>query len=61
MSAPAILITIELEHGRPRVVVDALGDGEYSRLQDWLLHHPDLCELLRLALELAERGRRRAA
>jgi hypothetical protein len=61
VSPPAVVITIELERGQPRVTVDALGDGEYARLNDWLLHQPDLCELLRLALELAERGRRRAA
>jgi hypothetical protein len=59
MSAPQIIISVRLEDGQPTVVVDALGDGEYARLQDWLLHQPDLCELLRLALELAERGRRR--
>ena len=61
MSPPAICITIELERGEPRVTVDALGDGEYARLQDWVLRDEGLCELVVLALELAERGRRRAA
>jgi hypothetical protein len=54
---PQVVIVIRLEDGQPRVFVDALGDGEYARLQDWVLRHPDLCEILRLAIELAERER----
>lgn len=57
MTPPSILIEIHLESGRPRVYVDAVNDGEFLRLDDWLLRKPDLAELLRLALELQNEER----
>lgn len=56
MSAPAYLIWLELE-AAPRVVVDALHEGDYDRLADWLLANPDIAELLERAVALAQRER----
>lgn len=52
--APAVVIRIELE-APPRVVVDALHEGEYDRLGDWLRSHPDLLDLIRRARDLEQR------
>ena len=54
MTVPSLLIEIRLEHGRPRVYVDALGEGDYLRLSDWLWSRPQLAELVRLAIELQD-------
>jgi hypothetical protein len=57
MSVPQICILIRLEDGRPRVYVDAVSDGEYLRLADWLWSKPELTELIRLAVELQNKER----
>jgi hypothetical protein len=51
---PAILIRLAIE-ARPSVAVDAMDEGEFVRLIDWLEANPELRELLFRALEL-ERG-----
>lgn len=56
MSAPAVVIVLELE-ARPRVIVGTLDDGEAARLRDWLDAHPELLMLITRALELDDRER----
>jgi hypothetical protein len=51
VSAPAILIRLELE-AAPRLLVEALSEQEHDRLVDWLETHPDYLELVRRALAL---------
>jgi hypothetical protein len=57
VSVPALLIEIRLEHGKPRVIIDALTDSESLRLADWLWSRPELAELVRLAVELQNEER----
>ncbi len=56
MSAPAVLIVLELE-AAPRVVVDALDEGDELRLAAWLEACPDYSELVARALELEHERR----
>jgi hypothetical protein len=50
---PSILIALRLE-ARPEVYIDSVSDSEYARLRDWVDNHPDLRELLDLALAVRE-------
>lgn len=50
MSAPALVLVVELEGG-VRAYVDSLHEGDAERLADWLLHADD--EQVRAAAELA--------
>ncbi len=52
MSVPQVAILIRLEATAPTVYVDAVSDGEYLRLADWLSSRPQLAELVRQAVEL---------
>jgi hypothetical protein len=45
---------LELEATGPKVMVDALDEGEMDRLRDWIVWQPRLFELLERALEIAE-------
>ena len=51
MSAPAILIRLELE-AAPRLQVDALNEREHDRIVDWLEAHPSYLRLVQKAIEL---------
>lgn len=53
---PAVLIRLELE-AAPKVLIDALTEGESLRLEDWVSTHPDLAELVCRALELADEAK----
>ena len=55
MSPPAVLIRLELE-ASPRVIVDAMYEGEMERLHDWFEAHPLHLELIHRAHELAARS-----
>lgn len=52
---PAVLIEIPVE-GMPRVWVHGVGlaAGGEERVWDWIGQHPELGELVELALEIAE-------
>lgn len=54
MSAPAILIRLELE-AAPRLFIDAVSDREHDRILDWIASHPDYVRLIHAALELERR------
>jgi hypothetical protein len=51
---PAVLIVLAVE-ARPAVLVNAINEGEYARLKDWLRAHPELLALLDAAYELEGR------
>lgn len=53
MSAPAILIRLELE-ASPRLLTDCVSEGEQQRLLDWLRSRPALLELVETAIELEQ-------
>jgi hypothetical protein len=55
VSAPAIVIRLELE-ASPRVIVDALHEGECERLHWWFEEHAEQLELIRRAYEIADEG-----
>jgi hypothetical protein len=52
MSAPALIIRLELEQGPPRVTVDAPTEGQFERLRDWLQAGEDVAELVEQAIGL---------
>ena len=56
MSPPAVVIRLEVE-APPRVVFDALTDGENARLADWIGANADYAELVAQAVDLGERER----
>ena len=56
MSAPAILIRLELE-APPKVLIDALHEQDHDRLLDWLEAHPEYLALVQEALLLAPERR----
>lgn len=56
MSAPAVIVRLELEHA-PVVYWDVVGEGEMCRLVDWLERHPNQLNLVERAREIAERER----
>lgn len=58
MSAPAIVIRLELE-AAPRVYMEALHEGDGARLGQWLASRVELLELVELAMRLE--NERRAA
>jgi hypothetical protein len=51
MSAPAILIRLELE-AAPRLLIDALCEQERERVLDWLCAHPAYLRLVQEAIAL---------
>jgi len=53
VSPPAISIVVELESSAPKVVMDALTEGECDRLLSWLAGRPEL-RLVADAIRLAE-------
>jgi hypothetical protein len=56
VSAPAILIRLELE-AAPRLLVDAVSEQEHDRLCDWLEAHPAYVDLVQQALALERQER----
>jgi hypothetical protein len=54
MSAPAILIRLELE-AAPRLQVDALTEREHERIVDWIETHPEYLDLILRTLALEGR------
>ena len=56
MTPPAITIRLEVE-APPRVVVDALTDGENARAFDWVDANLEYAELVARAFDLEERER----
>jgi hypothetical protein len=56
MSAPAVVIRLELE-ALPKVLVDALDEREHTRLIDWIEAHPAYQQLIAEALELERQER----
>lgn len=57
---PALTIRLEPE-APPSIRTDALNEAEASRLNDWILAHGDLIDLLDRALLAREAWLRRAA
>jgi hypothetical protein len=57
MNPPAIVIRVEFERVEPVVFSDTLDEGERDRLVAWLQRRPELHELVRRALELAQEAR----
>lgn len=57
MSAPAVVIRLELE-AVPRLLVDAINEEEHDRLLDWIESHPRYRQLIQdaLALRAGERA-----
>ena len=53
---PAMLIEFPVESA-PRLYMRAQNEGEERRLNDWLVSHPELTELIERALELAQEQR----
>jgi hypothetical protein len=53
MSAPAIVIRLEIESS-PVVYADVVSESEERRLGDWLASHPEQAELVRLAETMRE-------
>lgn len=53
MSPPSLLIVLPME-GRPRVLTDALTEGEEDRLLAWIERHTAYRELVDDALDLQE-------
>jgi hypothetical protein len=51
MSAPSIVIVLELE-AAPLLLCNCVDESEERRLEDWLDAHPALLELAAKALEL---------
>jgi hypothetical protein len=56
MSAPAIVIRLELE-AAPKLLTDCLSEAEEERLIDWLEVHPELRQLIVLAYELRDEAK----
>ena len=56
MSPPAVVIRLEVE-APPRLIVEALTEGENARLFDWVGANPDYSELVERALDLESRER----
>jgi hypothetical protein len=52
---PSLSIVLSFEAPAPRIINDAAGELEASRLSDWICSQPDLCELLDRALQIRER------
>jgi hypothetical protein len=55
-TVPSFVIEIRFEALRPRVRLDAMSEGEASRLVDWVQANPELGALLGDALDLADVG-----
>jgi hypothetical protein len=53
MSAPALVIRLELE-AAPRLIFDCVSESEEKRLEDWFAAHPDLLDPALRALELRD-------
>ena len=53
MSAPAILIRLELE-AAPRLLVETTTEDEHLRLVHWIESHPPYLELVQRALALEQ-------
>jgi hypothetical protein len=56
MTAPAIIIRLELE-AAPRLQVDALSEREQQRILDWIATHPDYVRLIEAAIALEREGK----
>jgi hypothetical protein len=52
VSAPAILIRIELERLAPRLLTEAFNEHEHQALVDWLDTQPRLLQLVQAAIAL---------
>lgn len=52
MSAPAILIRVELERLAPRLLVESVNEREHQALVDWLETQPRLLKLVQDAIAL---------
>ena len=57
MSAPRIVIEVDFEASRPRVVLDYLNEGDGDRMRDWLGAHPEMFDLVVQAIELSRQER----
>jgi hypothetical protein len=53
MSAPALIIRLELE-AAPKVFGDCMSEGEADGLKDWIDSNPELLDLVESALELRD-------
>jgi hypothetical protein len=51
-SAPAVLIRIDFESRRPRVLPDYIDEGDRARMHDWITSQPELLDLVARAIEL---------
>jgi hypothetical protein len=57
VNPPAVVIRVEFERVEPVVFADYLDEGDELRMRDWLGRRPELSDLIRRALELADRER----
>jgi hypothetical protein len=55
---PRIWIELRFESPSPRLLMDALSEGEFDRLCDWITSQPALHELFVRAVDLEARSRR---
>jgi hypothetical protein len=57
MTGPPRLLVVFAVEEVPRVVMDAMNDGEEARLVDWLTAHPQIARLVDDARALAREQR----